>query len=235
MKQTKIPVTGQAEKNKPKQRIVKIKNAPASERSDGRETREHIIECAGKLFALHGYDKTTSKSICKMARVNLAAVNYHFGSRDGLYIAVLEEVHNRLTEFDSLAKIETSSEPPRQKLEMLLDFFITSAFQRNNWEARLWAREIFTPSPFLHIVISRKVLPKFSIGATVFSEYLQYSSDDPRLYAAMLQIMSPFVILFLGQNHPLKDQLPVHVSQETLLRQMRDNALKTALALRNPG
>jgi AcrR family transcriptional regulator len=36
-------------------------------RSDGRETREHIIECAGKIFARDGYYKATSKEICEAA------------------------------------------------------------------------------------------------------------------------------------------------------------------------
>ena len=62
-------------------------------REDGEVTRRHILETAVRLFAEHGYADTTSKMICKEAGVNIAAVNYHFGSRDDLYRAVLEDVH----------------------------------------------------------------------------------------------------------------------------------------------
>ena len=63
---------------------------------DGRETEEKIIECAGQLIAEKGFASVTSKEICRAAGVKLAAVNYHFGSRDGLYLAVLENVQQYL-------------------------------------------------------------------------------------------------------------------------------------------
>ena len=64
-------------------------------REDGEVTRRHILETAVRLFAEHGYADTTSKMICREAGVNIAAVNYHFNSRDDLYRAVLEP-HNTL-------------------------------------------------------------------------------------------------------------------------------------------
>ena len=63
-------------------------NQKNGRRMDGRETEEKIIECAGQLIAEKGFASVTSKEICRAAGVNLAAVNYHFGSRDGLYLAV---------------------------------------------------------------------------------------------------------------------------------------------------
>ena len=69
---------------------------------DGRETGEKIIECAGQLIAEKGFASVTSKEICRAAGVNLAAVNYHFGSRDGLYLAVLENVQQYLISIHTL-------------------------------------------------------------------------------------------------------------------------------------
>ncbi len=56
-------------------------------RGDGEQTRARIIETAGHLMAENGFAQTTSKSICEAAQVNMAAINYYFGSREGLYIA----------------------------------------------------------------------------------------------------------------------------------------------------
>lgn len=69
---------------------------------DGRETEEKIIKCAGQLIAEKGFASVTSKEICRAAGVNLAAVNYHFGSRDGLYLAVLENVQQYLVGLQQL-------------------------------------------------------------------------------------------------------------------------------------
>ena len=62
-------------------------------RADGEVTRSRILEAAGELIALHGFAETPSKAIATQAGVDLASINYHFGSRGGLYQAVLIEAH----------------------------------------------------------------------------------------------------------------------------------------------
>ena len=212
---------------------LKKENPPTVIRSDGQETRNWIIECAGKLFARDGYDKTTSKSICTMADVNLAAVNYHFGSRDGLYLAVLEEIQNRITELNSLSRIKNSPISSREKIETFLDFFISSVFKKNNWPVQLWTRELMEPSPFLQLVVPKKILPKFSVVVSIFSEYLNLPEEDPRLYTAILSTLAPFSIVSLGQNHPLASHSPIKIPQRQLIRLLRANALLTLQALRD--
>ena len=214
-------------------RNIKMKDPSLSTRSDGLETRNRIIECAGKLFARDGYEKTTSKSICSMARVNQAAVNYHFGSRDGLYVAVLEHIQDRIARLDTLTEIQTSSLPPLKKIESFFDFYIKSAFAKDNWPVQVWSRELLDPSPYLQTIITKKSLPKFFVISKIFSEYLGFPTDDTRLNAAMLTVMSPFVIACLGQNHPLTEQSPVKIPKKKLLHQLRTNAMLTLQALRN--
>ena len=97
-------------------------NQKNGRRMDGRETEEKIIECAGQLIAEKGFASVTSKEICRAAGVNLAAVNYHFGSRDGLYLAVLENVQQYLVGLQQLIDLYESDLVPRQKMEKLIDF-----------------------------------------------------------------------------------------------------------------
>lgn len=54
-------------------------------------TREKLIKSATKLFARHGYDGVSIREIIKDAKASLSAVNYHFGSKEGLYKACLED------------------------------------------------------------------------------------------------------------------------------------------------
>lgn len=51
-------------------------------------TREIILNTAERLFAHQGHDNTSMRQITRTANVNLSAVNYHFGSKDGLIRAV---------------------------------------------------------------------------------------------------------------------------------------------------
>lgn len=57
-------------------------------RKDGVKSRENLLEAAMEVFAGKGYRDATVAEICKLAGSNNAAVNYHFGSKDELYIAV---------------------------------------------------------------------------------------------------------------------------------------------------
>jgi AcrR family transcriptional regulator len=53
------------------------------------DTKESILDAAEKLFAERGFGATSLRTITAAAKVNLAAVNYHFGSKDALIEAVL--------------------------------------------------------------------------------------------------------------------------------------------------
>lgn len=68
----------------------------------GGATRERILDAAERLFAEHGFAGTSHRQITAEAGVNLAAVNYHFGSKEELFVEVvrrrLEPVNRRRLE-----------------------------------------------------------------------------------------------------------------------------------------
>jgi len=68
-----------------------VKPRPRSARSDGVATRGQILQVAGRIFAEKGFERATSREICTTAGINMAAVNYHFGGKDGLFAAALKD------------------------------------------------------------------------------------------------------------------------------------------------
>ncbi len=56
-----------------------------------KETKKIIISKARELFAQHGFNGTSVRTIAEQCDVNIAAINYHFGSKENLYWAVVEE------------------------------------------------------------------------------------------------------------------------------------------------
>ena len=89
-------------------------------------TRERILETALMLFVHKGPAGTSMREITKTAGVNLAAVNYHFGSKDGLMSEVfdrhLSKINNaRVTMLDA---VEASSPYGPPVLESVLEAFI---------------------------------------------------------------------------------------------------------------
>lgn len=55
----------------------------------GADTRRRLIETAIEVFAAHGYEGTSTRLLAERAGVNLPAIQYHFGSKEGLYRAVV--------------------------------------------------------------------------------------------------------------------------------------------------
>jgi AcrR family transcriptional regulator len=61
-------------------------------------TRQSIIKAAVTLFAEKGFEGSSVRDIVTKARVNQAAINYHFKGKDGLYLEVLKTAFEKLTE-----------------------------------------------------------------------------------------------------------------------------------------
>lgn len=64
---------------------------PAPSTDQGESTRTDLIAAGRKLFAQRGFDGTSVRALTKEAGANLGAVTYHFGSKQHLYAAVLED------------------------------------------------------------------------------------------------------------------------------------------------
>jgi AcrR family transcriptional regulator len=60
------------------------------------ETKDQILEVALHLFAKYGFEGTSVRVLAEQAQVNVAAINYHFGSKHNLYWAVMNRSHGIL-------------------------------------------------------------------------------------------------------------------------------------------
>ena len=69
------------------------------------ETRSRLLSVGEQLFAERGFRDVTVREICRGARANVAAVNYHFRDKLGLYQAVLQAAVDRMLS-DRLQELE---------------------------------------------------------------------------------------------------------------------------------
>ncbi|WP_269759402.1 TetR/AcrR family transcriptional regulator [Variovorax sp. E3] len=159
--------------------------ATRTPRPDGNTTRLHILETAGQLFAAQGFAQTTSKEICTRAGTNMAAINYHFGGRDGLYEAVLIEAHKQLVSLDELMALSQVSNDPRLKLQAFLTHMVEmSAQPKAPWGFRVVLREALSPSSALPVLIQRAVLPKAKLLRASSARSWACLTTTPRCSAA---------------------------------------------------
>jgi TetR/AcrR family transcriptional regulator, regulator of cefoperazone and chloramphenicol sensitivity len=76
--------------------------------------RDRILKTAARLFAERGYDATNIRTLAAKARVNQAAINYHFKTKDGLYREVLRAAIHALTEHQ-LSHAQEKQAMPRER------------------------------------------------------------------------------------------------------------------------
>ena len=174
-----------------------------STRTDGELTRARLLEAAGQAFAEAGYAETTSKTIAAQAGVDLALINYHFGDRRGLYRAVLIEAHRRIISLDDLQRVVGSALPARQKLKWCIDNLIEAAIGNDGWHARVFARELLSPSSNLQVLFQEDLEPKFALIRRILSEVTGIPEDDPALPRCMVSIAAPCLMLLVASSSDL--------------------------------
>ena len=88
---------------------------------DGRAaglTKERLLVVAGELFADRGFDSVSLRMITDRANVNLASVNYHFGSKEELIGAVVDDIVRPVNErrLSLLSLIDYTKQDPIRKI-----------------------------------------------------------------------------------------------------------------------
>lgn len=163
-------------------------------RSDGQVTREQLLNTAGLVFAESGYDRTTSKAICERAKANLAAVNYHFGSKNGLYEAVLAEAHRQLIDAEELEAWVTSPGDARARLKLVLGQVIMLASEKRGWAFPVLLREILSPSPLMPTLAMKTVRPKAQVLIGLMSEIMDLAPDHPSIHRCVFMCIIPCML-----------------------------------------
>jgi AcrR family transcriptional regulator len=130
------------------------------------DTRELILNTAGRIFAENGFHATTVRQITREAGVNVAAINYHFNDKQELYISVLKRAYQTA----SMTAPADLPGPARERLQVFIRTFLGYLLnpQRPQWQGILIAREMARPTPALDLLVAESIAPvKKRIGGIV--------------------------------------------------------------------
>lgn len=116
-------------------------------------TKTRLLDAAEKLFGQNGFDATSLRDITAEAQVNLAAVNYHFQSKDSLIDAVI----GRRLEPVNQGRIQMlDAAGPSPTLEQILHAFLSPILEQETWPAvPLIGRVLSNPNQFLERVFKK--------------------------------------------------------------------------------
>ncbi len=147
--------------------------------TDHEATRARLLDAAGEVFAQHGFEPATVRDICTRAGANIAAVNYHFRDKMGLYLAVIQEsvCAARLAE---MRKVAEQSQSPEHALYLIVFDKLqrmARATERGDWHIRLMAHEISNPTPGLDRVVELAIGPNYAMLRGILSQLLGLPPD----------------------------------------------------------
>ena len=96
------------------------KRRPGARELAAQATRESILRAATKIFAKHGFDGGRVEQISKAAKSYDRMIYYYFGSKQGLYVAVLEDLYRRFNDAESALVL--NAEKPVEALTAVIRF-----------------------------------------------------------------------------------------------------------------
>jgi AcrR family transcriptional regulator len=135
----------------------------AANESNALDTKSRILDAAEALFMEHGFEATSLRQLTGTAGVNLAAVNYHFGSKEDLFQAVLTRRLDpmNLERIELLDRFEAEARGQPLTCEKILQAMLYPALRLARDEARggknflrLLGRAYADPAPFIRQFLS---------------------------------------------------------------------------------
>jgi AcrR family transcriptional regulator len=157
-------------------------------------TRARLLKAGEKLFGEKGFKKVTVREICRAAKANVAAVNYHFGDKLGLYREVLQGAIDGMRGTNDLAREAGKGQPPEEQLRRYLHIFLARVLNPES-EAihRLIAREVSDPTPAFDTLVEQGLRPRIEYLSGVVAEIMKSDRKDPRVLRCVGSIQSQVV------------------------------------------
>jgi AcrR family transcriptional regulator len=158
-------------------------------------TRRHLLEAAGEVFAESGFRDATVREICRRAEANVAAINYHFGDKETLYVEVLRYAHGKALEKYPLLLQVAETAPPEEKLHAYVLSLLSRIFDKGptSWHGRLMSREMIEPTQALDSLIEERIRPLSKVLWKIISEILHCPVTDERVLSCAFSVVSQCV------------------------------------------
>ena len=160
------------------------------------ETRARLLKSAAQLFADRGFKKVTVRDICRAARANVAAVNYHFGDKTGLYREVLQLAIDTMRETTDAARAAGAGLPAEERLRRYISVSLCRAMRSGNatWISRLVNREMSDPTPTLDAIVDQAIRPRVEDLSAMIAEILGCAPDDGRVSQCVASIHAQWML-----------------------------------------
>lgn len=169
--------------------------------ASSKQTRARLLEAAREVFAEHGFQGATVREICRRADANVAAVNYHFGSKDELLAEALN--------FNALKALQSAhaAAAPEARMRLFIRDFMRLLLDEKSAsrQCRIMARELADPTPVLDQIVQQAIAPLHDFLGVLVREIVGGKVSDALQRRCVFSILGQ--CLFYYHSEPVLQRL----------------------------
>jgi AcrR family transcriptional regulator len=192
------------------------------------QTRERVLDAAEQLFAEKGLHGVSTREITRQAGANISAINYYFGGKEGLVLAVLTRrlqpiQQRRIAALDAVEKTAATGRPKLEDiLEALIRPLVEDAFQEapgHTHFARLMGRVLGETGETVERLRRAHFVPLFQRFEAALRQALPRVSEE-ELFWRMIFIFGALHFMMLAVAQPLPEWPDYKPEAERQIRRM---------------
>lgn len=166
----------------------------------GDETRSRLIAAATEVFITEGFRAARVQDIARQAGVRLSAINYHFGSKEGLYHAVLGHHAKQALENRPLSPGQEGL-ALRERFSFAIGALVGRLFDDGQQTSfgQLMLRELMSPTGLLDLLIEHFTLPQARQMLELLREIVGPRVPDEVLSRCLISILGQCVVFMPGR------------------------------------
>jgi AcrR family transcriptional regulator len=182
-------------------------------------TRERILKAAERLFADRGYEGTSVRAIVAKARVNQAAINYHFAGKDGLYREVLRAAFRALTEHQLAHAQETGTMSRERALGEFVRHQLRPLLARDELSRhiRLFNWEAVRPTAVFRKLLSEEAAPFMGLATELVRRFMP-EADQRTLTVAAVWLIGQCSVFVRNREQLAGPPISLAVEERTIER-----------------
>ena len=162
-------------------------------------TREKLVEAAGHVFAERGYHATTVREIVKRSGANIAAVNYYFGGKLGLYTEVLQQLV-QAARVNAINSALDQNATPEDILRAVIGARLQSAIRPDlqDLHFRIVMHELVQPTPALSRIVNEVSRPIYERLLELVGRIIDLPPKNEKTRLCVNSIMGQILVYILA-------------------------------------
>ncbi|MBN1435945.1 MAG: CerR family C-terminal domain-containing protein [Sedimentisphaerales bacterium] len=197
-------------------------------RKDGLDRRNKLLAAAAEVFAEKGYRNTTVAEICKQARSNIAAVNYHFGTKDTLYAEVWRRAFEQALRVYPPDGGLPDDAPAEQRLAALIESTLHRMLDTGTLgiSGKLLIMELANPTEVITAIKRDVIGPLHQRTEALIKELLGPGATKDQVFYCQMSVIHQCMALGLRRMLHLTDT----IATESKLKELATHITRFSLA-----